>query len=165
MNLWTVSPVSIDDELLRFPSCHVSLLYKISLLQSHTSSSHVTILTQFPSSMWFPRWNGLFRSSFAAVMREKQHVTRNQKSYWWALKSLLQDQSLLNVFFRPSSASSAFSLLPLFFFSSSSGINNTDHQCYQFRVIEVIPSSFRSSENEEKSSNTSPVLEICKYTR
>ena len=32
----------------------------------------------------------------------------------------------------------------------------TDDQCYQFRVIEVIPSSFRSSENDGKSSNTSP---------
>ena len=57
---------------------------------------------------------------------------------------------LLFLFFLSSS-----SLLLLFFFSSSS-----DHQCYQFRVIEVIPSSFRSSENEEKSSNTSPNILI-----
>ena len=124
MNLWTVSPVSIDDELLRFPSCHVSPLYKISLLQSHTSSSHVTILTQFPSSMWFPRWNGLFRSSFTvwncSSNAGKKHASRNQKSYCWALKSLLQAtsllqvQSLLNVFFEPSSAF-LFFLLILFF--------------------------------------------------
>ena len=50
----------------------------------------------------------------------KKHASRNQKSYCWALKSLLQAtsllqvQSLLNVFFKPSSAF-LFFLLILFF--------------------------------------------------
>ena len=32
----------------------------------------------------------------------------------------------------------------------------SDDQCYQFQVIEVIPSSFRSSQNDENPSNTRP---------
>lgn len=101
---------------------HVMFLYYTKLVCSKAIYHHLT--SQFSLNSPVPcdfqdemDYSGqVLQCETAAVMREKQHATRNQKSYWWALKSLLQVQSLLNVFFRPSSA---FSLLPLFFSSST----------------------------------------------
>ena len=104
---------------------HVMFLYYTKLVCSKAIHHHLT--SQFSLNSPVPcdfqdemDYSGqVLQCETAAVMREKQHATRNQKSYWWALKSLLQVQSLLNVFFRPSSA---FSLLPLFFSSYSSSL-------------------------------------------
>ena len=101
---------------------HVMFLYYTKLVCSKAIHHHLT--SQFSLNSPVPcdfqdemDYSGqVLQCETAAVMREKQHATRNQKSYWWALKSLLQVQSFLSVFFRHTSA---FSLLPLFFFSSS----------------------------------------------